>query len=112
MGLCLASGSGDNTVKLWRVSDGSELRTLGGHTNYVTSLAFALDGTVLASASWDKTVKLWRVSDGSELHTLSGLTSSVSSIAFSPDGTVLASGSGDGTRSSCGGYRMVASCKH
>ena len=30
-GATLASGSGDNTVRLWRVADGSLLRTLAGH---------------------------------------------------------------------------------
>ena len=31
--LILASGSEDRTIKLWRVSDGSEIRTLGGHAD-------------------------------------------------------------------------------
>ena len=31
----LASGSWDNTVKLWRASDGSLIRTLNGHSNFV-----------------------------------------------------------------------------
>ncbi len=42
-GQTLASGSYD-IVKLWRISDGSELRDLGGHTGGVDSVAFAPDG--------------------------------------------------------------------
>jgi WD40 repeat protein len=34
-GSLLASGSGDKTIKLWRVADGSLVRTLTGHTNWV-----------------------------------------------------------------------------
>jgi WD40 repeat protein len=32
-GSMIASGSDDNTIKLWRVSDGALLRTLEGHTD-------------------------------------------------------------------------------
>ncbi|MDW8029965.1 MAG: hypothetical protein RMK94_16420, partial [Armatimonadota bacterium] len=93
----LASGSSDRTVKLWRVSDGSEIRTLSGHTGGVLSVSFSPDGQILASGSWDGTVKLWRVSDGSEIRTLSGHTGGVLSVSLSPDGQFLASGSWDGT---------------
>ncbi len=78
---------------MWRVSDGSLIRTLTGHTNWVMSVAFSPDGQTLASGSWDSTIKLWRVSDGSLIRTLTGHTSSVRSVAFSPDGQMLASGS-------------------
>jgi WD40 repeat protein len=37
------------TVKLWRVSDGSRLRTLEGLTNYVYSVAFSPDGQIVAA---------------------------------------------------------------
>jgi len=96
-GQSLASGSRDNTIKLWRVTDGSLLQTLSGHTDHVVSVAFSPDGQSLASGSRDNTIKLWRVSDGSLLQTLSGHTSLVMSVAFSPDGQTLASGSWDNT---------------
>jgi hypothetical protein len=96
-GRLLASGSWDNTIKLWRVSDGALVRTLTGHTDLVSSVVFSPDGRLLASGSWDNTIKLRRVSDGSLVRTLTGHTGDVSSVSFSPDGSLLASGSGDGT---------------
>src|SRR5438093_1082643 len=68
-GMILASGSQDNTVKLWDVGTGKELRTLEGHTHRVISVAFSPDGKTLASASFNNVeshstgeIKLWDVS--------------------------------------------------
>ena len=60
-GQLLASGSWDNTVRLWRVRDGALLRTLKGHTAWVFSVVFSPDGRLLASGSGDGTVRLWGV---------------------------------------------------
>jgi len=54
----LASGSRDNTVRLWNTSTGELLKTLTGHTDAVVSVAFNWNG-LLASGSWDKKVLLW-----------------------------------------------------
>jgi WD40 repeat protein len=62
-GKLLASGSDDNTIKLWDVATGQEVRTFEGHTDWVTSVAFSPDGKLLASGSWDNTIKLWDISD-------------------------------------------------
>jgi WD40 repeat protein len=73
-GSLIASGSGDATIKLWRVSDGALVRTLTGHTDSVNSVAFSPDGSLIASGSDDRTIKLWRVSDGALVRTLTGHT--------------------------------------
>jgi hypothetical protein len=59
-GNTIASGSWDNTVKLWR-RDGTLITTLKGHENDVRSVAFSPDGNTIASGSEDNTVKLWPV---------------------------------------------------
>ena len=54
----LASGSDDNTVRVWDTVSGACLLTLAGHTSYVSSLAVLPDGE-LASGSGDDTVRIW-----------------------------------------------------
>src|SRR4051794_8624741 len=63
-GKALATGSFDNTVKLWDFATGKELFTLKGHTQPVYAVAFNKDGTILASASQDTTIRLWNPKDG------------------------------------------------
>ena len=96
-GLTLASGSNDDTIRLWEVATGRHLRTLEGHTRDVTSVAFSPDGQMLASGSDDDTIRLWEVATGRHLRTLEGHRNWVSSVAFSPDGQTLVNGSDDGT---------------
>ena len=93
-GQTIASGSDDNTIKLWNSQDGRLIRTLKGHTELVTSVAFSPDGQTIASGSWDNTIKLWNSQNGHRIRTL-GHTLSVWSVAFSPDGKTIASGSSD-----------------
>ncbi|WPJ60368.1 hypothetical protein SMAC4_13252 [Sordaria macrospora] len=93
----LASGSEDETIKIWDPASGSCLQTLEGHRSSVGSVAFSPDGQWLASGSWDETIKIWDPASGSCLQTLEGHRSYVRSVAFSPDGQRLASGSDDET---------------
>jgi WD40 repeat protein len=82
-------------AKLWRVFDGTLLRTLDA-PGYVDSLAFSPDGEIVATGDGN-TVQFWRVSDGGLLLTLEGHTDDVRSLVFSPSGELLASLSDDKT---------------
>src|SRR5438067_2335133 len=55
-GETLASGSADETVKLWEARSGRLLRTLEGHGEAVCSVAFDVRGETLACGSFDHTV--------------------------------------------------------
>ena len=87
----LATGSFDDTIRLWDVETDAHKFTLTGHTGYIESVAFSPDGNTLASASRDGTVRLWDTISGAHKSTLIGYTNTV---AFSPDGKTLASAGG------------------
>jgi WD40 repeat protein/serine/threonine protein kinase len=84
-------------VLLWDVESGGQLRSLDGHTEFVTSVAFSPDGDRALSGSWDDTVRLWDVGRGTELRCFKGHTRPIRGVAFSPDGRQAVSGSEDGT---------------
>ncbi|MEK6337443.1 MAG: caspase family protein [Acidobacteriota bacterium] len=93
----LASGSADNSIRLWDLNSGLELRALHGHKNWITALAVSRSGELLASGSNDRTVRVWSVSSGRELLTLTGHQAVVDAVLFSPDDRWVISGSADST---------------
>lgn len=50
-GSLLVVGGSEHTADLRRVSDGQLVRTLSGHTDWVSAAAFSPDGSLLATAS-------------------------------------------------------------
>ena len=95
----LASGSFDNTVRLWNLADPeAEPRVLRGHEGSVWSVAYSGNGKQLASGSSDNTVRLWNLADPEVgPRVLRGHEGEVLSVAYSADGKQLASGSSDTT---------------
>jgi WD40 repeat protein len=90
-GECLACGSDDGMVRLWKKRDGS-CTLLEGHTDCVRCVSFSPNGKILASGSLDTSIRLWKLEDQSHM-LLEGHNGMISSIAFSPSGSSLASGS-------------------
>ena len=95
----VASGSADNTLRLWNANTGQPLGApLTGHTDAVNSVAFSPDGHRIVSGSDDHTLRLWNADTGQPLGApLTGHTDAVNSVAFSPDGHRIVSGSADHT---------------
>lgn len=99
-GRWLASGR-DRHVKLWDVETGRELRTLAGHTHWVSNLAVSPDGSRLASASaFENTVKLWDVMTGRLLRssTVGARAGAPRPLALSQDARLAATSDRDVTR--------------
>ena len=92
-GQFLASASSDRSVKVWRVADGSLVRTFGDFYETVTSVAFSHNGQRLVAGSIDRTVKVWNVADWSLIRDIS-TGDFVLGVAFSPNDAQLAASGG------------------
>lgn len=51
----------DSTVKIWHALDGRFERTLEGHSEGISDIAWSHDSQYLCSASDDKTIRIWNV---------------------------------------------------
>jgi len=92
----IALGGFDGRVALHRLNDGKKTRTLEGHAENITSIAFSPDGSRLATGSGDDTLRIWDARTGETLHELSHDNEyDVTCVAFSPDGKRVVSGDGE-----------------
>ncbi len=95
-GKMLASGSADDTIKLWNLATNQDVATLTGHSSTDYTIAFSPDVKMLASGSTD-TIQLWNIESDKNISTLSSSFDSIRFIAFSKNGKTLVSASRDGT---------------
>jgi WD40 repeat protein len=85
------SASDDQTLKLWELESGAELRTLSGHSDWVRAVVITPDGRQALSASDDRTLKLWDLESGREIAIFSA-DAPVLCCAVTPDGKTIVAG--------------------
>ena len=68
----LASGSNDNTIKLWNVESRTEVATLKGHSDSVIPLHLIVRELCWHPDLDDRTIKLWNVESRTEVATFCG----------------------------------------
>jgi WD40 repeat protein len=95
-GRTLASGSWDETIKLWEVASGKQTTELR-HQAYVYHVIFSPDGKHLASGDMGAVVKLWDMATGEQLplEVPPLFDEGVDYVAFSPDGKRLSAACND-----------------
>ncbi|KIJ61172.1 hypothetical protein HYDPIDRAFT_31474 [Hydnomerulius pinastri MD-312] len=104
------SGAEDGTIRVWNAStrevvlpvlteadihhyEVAGMDPLGGHTNYVTAVAYLPDGRHAVSASFDKSIRKWDVRTGKLVKELLRChNNEIYSLSISFDGKRLASG--------------------
>ena len=84
-GKTLATGGWDKTVRLWRVSDGAQVRAFA-HPSPVNAVLFSRDGATLISGAHDGIIRLWDAATGAALGTLEGHELGIARLVLSATG--------------------------
>jgi WD40 repeat protein len=92
----LASGSLDETVKIWDADNYKLLNTFTGHGGNIYDIVFTPDSKKVISASNDNSIRVWDLNTQKWEKSLLGNQKAVLCLAISPDGYYLVSGSFDG----------------
>ena len=96
-GNLIASGSIDNTMRIWDVRDVRLLRTMHGHPFPILTLKFSPNGSFLVTGSTDSIGRIWRVSNGNLVGTLEGHAGWLNNLDISSDGGLIATCADDYT---------------
>jgi hypothetical protein len=98
-GTRIATGSADQTAKVWDARTGRPQLELKGHTYGVVSVAFSPDGRRIVTGGGRRKkpgeAKVWDARTGAPQLELKGQTAPLWTVAFSPDGRRIVTGSLD-----------------
>lgn len=96
-GKVIASGSVDDTLRLWNVDQLRLIRTMQGHPFPILNLKYAPNGATLVTGSTDGFLRLWDVASGRLSQSLEGHTGWITGLDISRDGKWMASSAEDST---------------
>jgi guanine nucleotide-binding protein subunit beta-2-like 1 protein len=119
----LVTGSRDKTLMIWKLAGldendteeaeqdalyGYPLKSLTGHSHFVSDLALSADNFFCLSSSWDKTLRLWDLRAGRSTRSFVGHNKEVLSCTFSYDNRQIISTGADRTIKL---WNTLADCK-
>jgi WD40 repeat protein/DNA-binding SARP family transcriptional activator len=96
-GTLVLSGASDQSLRLWNVAGGQEVRRLAGLPTNLWGVALRADGRYALAAAFDGLIYRWDMQSGALLPCLAGHRAVVTSVAFSPAGDAVLSAAEDGT---------------
>ena len=89
-GLYIASGSDDQTVRVWESRTGADQKSYTGHEDSINCVAWSPDGRQIASGSSDKTVQVWAALKDSNMVVYTSHNDIVHAVSWSPTAAGLA----------------------
>jgi len=97
-GNLVASGSFDESLRVWDAKTARCLKILPAHSDPVSGVHFSYDGTLIVSGSYDGLCRIWDTATGQCLKTLiDDDNPPVSFVKFSPNGRFILAGLLDNT---------------
>lgn len=94
----IASGSYDESIRIWDVQKGKCIRVLAAHSDPVSAVCFSRDGTLVVSSSFDGLIRIWDTGSGQCTKTIIDDDNlPVSFVKFSPNGRYILASTLDST---------------
>jgi guanine nucleotide-binding protein subunit beta-2-like 1 protein len=99
----IITASRDKSIVSWQIQkditggtvEGTPIRSMVGHSNFVEEVFISSDGNFALSGSWDGTLRLWEIATGQTTRKFVGHNKDVLSVSFSADNRQIVSGARD-----------------